>query len=383
MLLPILASIIFARRPDALLNPQFWAEDGAEFFRGAYTFGWHSILLPYAGYLHLVPRLVACFANWFSSLYAPLIYSSAAAAITIYTAMLTQSARCPLTGGPLLALAVVLVPDAFEVLMFNCNVQWFSCLALLLVLMAKDPRRPTEIGHDIVATTLFALTGPASVVFAPLYLWRALRRKTKASFLIATIALGAATVQVRQIFPLDTSAKGSIDGVSLVGVMGTRVGASLFLAPRPETEFAATTKVVVTCLMLVTLVALTLRRSETRPVRVVLFFAFVGLLAVSLFRCRFVLRELCHAGYGSRYFIPLQVIVLWLICDAVTDHRRYVAVFASAALVWTLAVNLPRLREPPLADDHWKEQAAPLVRGESATIFINPNWTIAIPARTR
>ena len=49
--------VIISRRPDAILNPQFWAEDGSVFYAQAYNKGIiNSLFLPYAGYLHAVPR---------------------------------------------------------------------------------------------------------------------------------------------------------------------------------------------------------------------------------------------------------------------------------------------------------------------------------------
>lgn len=57
------------------------------------------------------------------------------------------------------ALAVVLVPDAFEVLLVLVNVQWVLAAALVLLLLAIDPQRPREYFHDVAAATLLGLTG--------------------------------------------------------------------------------------------------------------------------------------------------------------------------------------------------------------------------------
>src|SRR3954469_13020568 len=51
--------ILFARRPDMVLNPQFWAEDGPVFFAQARIHGIAALVEPYAGYFHTVLRLVA------------------------------------------------------------------------------------------------------------------------------------------------------------------------------------------------------------------------------------------------------------------------------------------------------------------------------------
>jgi hypothetical protein len=46
-----------------------------------------------------------------------------------------------------------------------------------------------------------------------------------------------------------------------------------------------------------------------------------------------------------------------------------------------LAVNLPRLREPALPDNHWELYAAKIRAGEEVIVPINPGWTISFPAR--
>jgi len=51
--------IIAVRRIDQILNPQLWAEDGVIFLQEQLSLGFSAIFTPYAGYLHLLPRLNA------------------------------------------------------------------------------------------------------------------------------------------------------------------------------------------------------------------------------------------------------------------------------------------------------------------------------------
>jgi hypothetical protein len=79
------AAILALRRPDAFAHPQFWAEDGY-FFERNYTLGLKAIFLPYAGYLHLVPRLIAVFASLLDPLWIPAAYVGASLLLTLYVA---------------------------------------------------------------------------------------------------------------------------------------------------------------------------------------------------------------------------------------------------------------------------------------------------------
>jgi len=41
--------VTISRRPDAVLNAQFFAEDGTYWYHDAYQFGFRSLLMPQAG----------------------------------------------------------------------------------------------------------------------------------------------------------------------------------------------------------------------------------------------------------------------------------------------------------------------------------------------
>src|SRR5574339_17985 len=71
-------AVLVLKRPDALLLPQFFAEDGRIFFHDQLVFGAAAMWMPYAGYLLLAARAVAVFAAWGSVGAAPLIYNTAA-----------------------------------------------------------------------------------------------------------------------------------------------------------------------------------------------------------------------------------------------------------------------------------------------------------------
>src|SRR5215471_1172458 len=65
--------ILFLRRPDALLNAQFYAEDGARWFADAYHVGWRCLFLPESGYLQTVSRLIGLFCQLFPFALVPLV----------------------------------------------------------------------------------------------------------------------------------------------------------------------------------------------------------------------------------------------------------------------------------------------------------------------
>src|ERR1700741_3365407 len=68
--------IMFSRRPDAVLLPQFYAEDGTFWYADAYNHTWRCLFMAEAGYLHTVPRLVALFALPFPLAAAPAVMNA-------------------------------------------------------------------------------------------------------------------------------------------------------------------------------------------------------------------------------------------------------------------------------------------------------------------
>ena len=56
-------ALIILRRPDAILNPQFWAEDGVLWYANAYNLGIvRSLLMTDAGYYQTLCRITGAIA---------------------------------------------------------------------------------------------------------------------------------------------------------------------------------------------------------------------------------------------------------------------------------------------------------------------------------
>jgi hypothetical protein len=72
------ALLLCLKSPDAILHPQFWAEDGFIFFATQLYKAWPMIFASYGGYLHPIPRIFAWCATCFRPENASLIYNSVA-----------------------------------------------------------------------------------------------------------------------------------------------------------------------------------------------------------------------------------------------------------------------------------------------------------------
>lgn len=380
----VCGAILVVRKFDVVVNPQFWGEDGPNFYRDAILSGWRAFPIVYASYLHAVPRVVGALASVFHPRWAPTVFVTCAFALTLYVALRTQSGRSPLPRNLAVAAAVVCIPDGFEVLLNITNLQWVIVSGLLLVLISRDPETWPQKLHDAVATLLLGLTGPFSIAMGPLFLWRAVQRRSRWSTVLAALACGTAAVQAwtilhyppgKQELPVDLGA--------LLAVPGMRLSASLLVGAFTPADFPRVIEIALAVLALGAVVFLATRKGPARPERLLIGAFFVGLLGLTLFRCRYVLPDLCRAGYGSRYFYPLQLMLVWLLLFAAADtglRRRWIL---GAVLGWALLINLPRLREAPLTDLHWADFAQQICSGEAVSVPVNPGpWRIELPERS-
>lgn len=161
---------------DYFPGKYLWAEDGSIFLNQAQSLGLASIFTPYAGYLHLYPRVIALIANNFELLYRPLILSIGWLFAYIFMfATLIQSAlnhRLKFISIVFLIALVSLQPNYGENFFNLTNSQWLLGASLSLVaLVPLNSPTNLSLGKMLVLIVL-GLTGPFSVVLVPILLLR-------------------------------------------------------------------------------------------------------------------------------------------------------------------------------------------------------------------
>jgi hypothetical protein len=162
--------VIVSRRPDAILNAQFYAEDGVVHYRDAYYFGWHSLFQPYGGYFQLVPRLAGLFAQLFPFAIAPLVMNLIAIAIQISPVGCFLSSRFSRVkfGTRLLASAIYLaLPNSFEINATLTNVQSHLVLLACLLILADPARTRIWQAFDATVLVLTSLSSPMGILLLP------------------------------------------------------------------------------------------------------------------------------------------------------------------------------------------------------------------------
>jgi hypothetical protein len=68
--------LLSTRRPDALIHPQFYAEDGKSWYTDAYNLGGlKALFLSVGGYVQIYPRLIAALVQPLPLVWAPLVFN--------------------------------------------------------------------------------------------------------------------------------------------------------------------------------------------------------------------------------------------------------------------------------------------------------------------
>lgn len=376
-------AILLLRRPDQFTNPQLWAEDGIFFFQ-AREFGLRALTLELAGYFHLAPRLIAALSAALDPALVPHVFAGATLAFTLYVVSRILSLRCPLPFRPLCALALVLVPDASEVLLNTNNLQWVFIAGFLVLLLSREPTHATQRAHDLLAAALFSLSSPFSLVLTPFFVARAFLRRTRFSTWLAILVGALAAVQLISILshPQPLPPSPTFDPGAALIFAGLRVTGSLWLSPwlHHPTSFPA--GLLLTFTLAAVIAFLVLRPGAHRGVRAALTLVFAASLASTIYRCWHSMPGLCVPNNATRYVYPLQILLVWLLAFGLADRSRLVRFASAATLLLGLATNLPRLRIAAPPDKHWARYVPQLRAGEAVTIPINPDgWEFPFPAR--
>lgn len=196
------ASLAWVRLP-AIARDTLWAEDGRNFLQDALNLGpLNSLFVPYAGYLHTLPRIVAALTVQFMpvQLFALSMTFGACLLAGIMAAIVYVCSADVITWIParvLIAALTVLAPLApREVLGNMANLHSLVLWTIMWVLLYRPRTRAGSIAIAVFVL-LGALTEIESVFLLPLLLWRPRDRSrwvVRSAYLVGVAAQLCVTV---------------------------------------------------------------------------------------------------------------------------------------------------------------------------------------------
>lgn len=319
-------------------NPQFWAEDGAVWYRQAYELGAASLVLEQSGYYQTLPRLIALLATLLPLAWGPTVFLCAAFYFQLLPSLLLLSARLDDAGlsrsaRVVLAYFCVAVPNAWEVHLNLTNSQWFLAISAFLLIFASQPRNVLEHIFDIAVLVLCGLSGPFAILLAPIATWRWIGKRTRFRLLRALSLLFGASAQAFSVLasagasrseaPLGASFTGLVEIISgqivLAGTVGRKAALSIVAAAGEWYPVFSMLLFAAAGVMVV----LAWKLEKSGLLRMFLLFA-AGVLAAALVSPQVSLdvpqwRVLAVPGSGGRYF--LIPVLAWFACVLVLAFR--------------------------------------------------------------
>ncbi len=385
--LPSVALILFVRKGDALLNPQFWAEDGTVFFLQQYEEGAAAIFRGYAGYLHLIPRLLAWIADTLVPYHSiPAFYAYSCLGLTLWVATTILSSRLAINHRPALAFAMVLIPHfTNEVFLNLTNLQWILSLALIVCLMKEEPSEdfgpvlPQQIG-DFLVVFLCGLTGPFIVLLLPFFLEKWARSRRLHNTMLLTAASLVSLIQLKfMVSTLRRLPGNSLDNETLSAILGHRVTGDLFLGAFHSREISH--QFLSFGLLGLLVLLLTFAYRERKRWVVVSSGIAVIFLAATLTKFQHQGEILIPQGAAARYFYIPSLMLTWSIIMLWKGSSRWRTLLPAVALALVLVSSLrSHFRSPPFKDRHWETYSAHIGK-EDIVIPINPKgWKITVVA---
>jgi len=392
--------VLFSHRPDAILNPQFYAEDGARFYADAYQFGWHCLLMPYGGYLSTLLRLIGLLAQLVPFGLAPLVMNLCAITIQILPVNLFLSDRfrtIPYKVRVFGSLLYLALPNAFEIHANTTNIQWHLALLASLVLLSQSETGKAWRCFDYAVLFFALVDGPLAILLVPIAAVLLWLRRDRRTVVYLGVMLPFAVLQslfilfsnTRRPAPNGASLErlvGILGGqIFLSSVFGVRTFAQVFLFGNRHLLFWVEAVATIAGLVLI---VYSLRSSPLELRLFILFAASVLIMTLSHPLAgpdaSFPQWEYLQIpGRSSRYyFFPILAFyasLFWLARTAASRRVRYVAF----AFLLLLSIGVYRdWRYPRFVDLRFQSYAAAFEQtavGNRVTIPLNPiGWEMEL-----
>lgn len=229
------ALIVISHRPDAVTDPQFWAEDGHMWYEQAYNLDPLAVfLVPEAGYYQTVSRAVAAFSLLFPFRWAPLVLNLFAIAVQAFNAFFIASDRMSHAMPSRLfrfsaAFIYLALPNSYETSANLTNTQWHLGFLVLLIILAKPAEDVAWKIFDHAAVALSAFSGPLCLLLVPIAAIKYFYRREKRLLVLGSILLAGSVIQLSALFANERPSD-QILGAGFIGAVRV-IAAQCFLSP--------------------------------------------------------------------------------------------------------------------------------------------------------
>jgi hypothetical protein len=393
--------VLFLRRPETLLHPQFWGEDGAAWFANAYNLGsLKSLFLTQNGYFQTISRIAAIISLAFPIAKAPLIFNFIALMIQTLPALLIVSPRFAglipsFKTRLLMAMLYLFLPNTAEIHGNITNSQWFLALTAFMVVIAERNEKKIWQIFDSSILILSGLSGPFSLFLTPIAFIIWYLNKEKQAFKNLIITSSTAAIQLAGLLILDHGERLYILPDFTIKVVfsilarqviwGSLIGINGYIWLLNNTSWYFWFFSITTFLALL-LVIYAVIRSPLQLKLLILFSALIflaSLVSPTGLPPGSELKFLTRSTTGMRYWlIPMIAFITTLIWGLAKTNPLPIKIFSGlflAAMIFGIYLDF---QHPKLIDYRFESEIKifqDLPRGEKMAIPINPyGWSMEI-----
>jgi hypothetical protein len=174
-ILVLLSLILLIPRLDGLnyfSGKYLWAEDGLVFINEASKLGYLSIINPYAGYLHLYPRIITLVSQAFTLMSQPDVLFFGWVIGYLYSIFIIieilKKDKVNFLSLTLFILLISLQPNYGENFFTITNTQWMMGATLSIITITCNCNNWPSSPRNIITTIIYGLTGPFCLLLLPI-----------------------------------------------------------------------------------------------------------------------------------------------------------------------------------------------------------------------
>jgi hypothetical protein len=396
--------LIIMRRPDMLLNPQPFAEDGSIFISDAIFHGSRSVFMQYAGYLHFIPRIVTLLSLHVSIWMGngidlvPLFMNVSAIILSSASIVFILFPRfewiAPFYVRVAMVFSVILLPGMGEVYGTITNLQWWIAIFLFLISFDMIVNNRIPRGSILLFIVPATITGPFGVFVilacATVFISRCIKTKsiqyTLNETLFSILICAGGFIQVIESLIHRTGGTFNLSNFIiyfprvLFSTVFSRLVLPNFVNSVHTYQFASIT------LLGVVICYLIYRFNSDRKQMFIIPFSACVILLIMTFKGSYSFFALYNESFydgATRYaFIPLSLMMISFLSGF---HKKGLKQIFAIAICILFVINVQKnFSFPPFEDTHYTENVRSFVlHGQNkCKAPINPGgWAFEFPCK--
>jgi len=373
--------IVFVRKNDSFLAPQFWAEDSNIFFKDSLEHGLKSLAIPYSGYLHTIQRIVAYITLYMPLEWIPFLYNYFAVLVLIYSIYLIVTCCSDKISSYFFGFSIVLVPHSNEILANLTNLHWYTGIFLSFIMLKADTKKSASY---IISLFIFicSISGPFCLILLPFYLFqRIIYKKVQKRFYEIAFTLGC-TIQLITIYH-NYEIVNLKSSLFLFQELCKTLVSRIFIFSGVDqyylNEFYIVYLVVISILFLI---CAYLNKFNNENLSICLYLISISVISFIKVNSISETNNLYTYPSADRYFYSYNYSVIFMILSSVRNCQKKLLLATMLILATSIATNKFFTHEHyKFSDYKWKQQVECLKNNKVCTLEFYPKgWTVDINA---